>query len=372
MGEKIKVLVLYGGCSGEHEISLRSAASVIAHLAQTHYQIIPIGMDKHGQFFLNSLEDLLQYTDTLPVSTAASQLLPSLFSSGKLAIAAAVVFPVVHGPLYEDGCLQGLLKLANIAFVGSDVLSCAIAMDKDMSRRIVCANTQIHCAAYRTLSIHTTAAERQQFCRAVVSALGWPLFVKPCSLGSSVGIHKVTQLNDLYSAIDDAFLFDEWILIEQALIGREIELAVLENIQDNTAPRVSVPGEIRVHHTDGFYSYTAKYIDSDSTELIIPAQLSADLIHKLQAYSAIIFQTLKCRGLARVDFFVDDQQDKIYFNEINLLPGFTSISMYPRLWQASGLNYTTLLTELIQLALQHKVCRDTLITDYQLVSAIHC
>lgn len=361
---KTKLLLLYGGKSGEHEISLISAASVLANLDASKFEIIPLGMDKEGRCYQNNYHELLAFPDSLPVETANSTPLASLLVEGRLAVDAEVVFPVVHGPLYEDGCLQGMLELAGVAYVGCDVLSSAIGMDKDMARRVAC-NERIRSARYRTLSWHSSAAERQQFCQQVVADLGWPLFVKPCSLGSSVGIHKVKNAAELAHAVEDALRYDEIILVEEYLAGREIELAVLESISASALPRVSIAGEICVNHADGFYSYSAKYLESNETELHIPAKLDAKLLEQLQVISAEIFTRLKCKGMARVDFFVNDQSGDIYFNEINTLPGFTSISMYPKLWQASGLGYKDLLNELISLALAHQRCRQNLVTNYQ-------
>ncbi|STX29999.1 D-alanine--D-alanine ligase A [Legionella beliardensis] len=365
MSKLINLALLYGGKSGEHEISLISAASVLSELDSTKYNIIPIGMDKEGRFYLNEYTDLLAFKERLPVVTPRSKPLANFLLNGYPAIDVDVVFPVVHGPLYEDGCLQGLLKLAGVAYVGCDVLSSAIGMDKDMARRLVCVNGDIHCAQYRVLSWHSNHAERQQFCQQVSSELGWPLFVKPCSLGSSVGTHKVTNLDALYLAIEDAFRYDDTILVEEYINGREIELAALENLKPNSTPHVSIAGEIKVNHPDGFYSYTAKYLESHQTELFIPANLTSDLLSQLQKIAADIFIHLKCKGMARIDFFVNEESGKIYFNEINTLPGFTSISMYPKLWQASGLEYPALLDQLINLALVHQNCRKNLVTSYQ-------
>ncbi|WP_028388175.1 D-alanine--D-alanine ligase family protein [Legionella fairfieldensis] len=361
---KINLLLLYGGKSGEHEISLISAASVLAHLNADKYHIIPVGMDKEGRFYQNEYQDLLAFKESLPVVTPRSRSLPSLLVDGRLSVDAQIVFPVVHGPLYEDGCLQGLLKLAGVAYVGCDVLSSAIGMDKDMARRVACTDN-IRSARYRVLSWHSTATEKQQFCQQVIAELGWPLFVKPCSLGSSVGIHKVKNIDELLHAIENALRYDEAILVEEFIAGREIELAVLEHPTPSSPPRVSIAGEICVNHADGFYSYTAKYLESGQTDLYIPAQLDDKLITQLQDIAGKVFTRLKCKGMARVDFFVNDQSGQIYFNEINTLPGFTSISMYPKLWQASGLSYSQLLDELLNLAMTHQRCREQLVTSYQ-------
>lgn len=363
MSNLINVLLLYGGKSGEHEISLISAASVLANLDSNLYNIIPVGIDKDGCFYLNDYHALLSYPDSLPVITEQSKPLASLFMNGRLVLDVDVVFPVVHGPLYEDGCIQGLLKLSGVAYVGCDVLSSAIGMDKDMARRVGC-DEDIKSARYVTLSWHDNAEVIKQTCEHAVKILGWPLFVKPNSMGSSVGIHKVDSMSDLLTAVADARRYDETILIEEAIVGREIEIAVLENKSPANPPRVSTAGEIKVNHCDGFYSYTAKYLESNKTDLVIPALLDNALLLRLQTMASDIFVRLKCRGLARVDFFVNDRTGDIYFNEINTLPGFTSISMYPKLWQASGLGYSELLNELIDLALIHQRCREQLVTHY--------
>jgi D-alanine-D-alanine ligase len=207
-------------------------------------------------------------------------------------------------------------------------------------------------------------AKKEAICREAMSVLGWPLFVKPCSLGSSVGIHKVSNWDQLLSAVEDAGRFDHEILIEEFIQGREIELAVLESLTPGEAPRVSIAGEIEIRDPDKFYSYSVKYLESDSSQLHIPAVINSQLMQRLQSIAAEIFLRLKCRGLARVDFFVNDKTGQIYFNEINTLPGFTSISMYPKLWQASGLSYQNLLDELIELSLMHQRTKDQMETQY--------
>lgn len=363
MSKPVNLVLLYGGKSGEHEVSLISAASVLRYLDAGKYTIIPIAIDKNGIFHVHDYSELLAYTEALPVVTSHSKPLVSLVNDGRLAVDADIVFPVVHGPLYEDGCLQGILEHAGVAYVGCDVLASAMGMDKDIARRIACING-LKSAQYRVLSWHTNAQERQQFCQQVAKELDWPLFVKPCSLGSSVGIHKAKNMAELINAVDDALRYDEEILVEQFIAGREIELAVLENSIPSARPRVSIAGEIKVHHADGFYSYTAKYLESGATDLIIPASLSDELKQRVQEAAADIFTRLKCKGMARVDFFVNDQTNEVYFNEINTLPGFTSISMYPKLWQAAGLEYSDLLDELIELAKTHQRCRNHLVTNY--------
>ncbi len=364
MAKPLKVVLLYGGRSGEHEISLRSAASVLRYLDKQKYHVVPIGMDKEGQCYLNSYAALATHEDVLPVKTESAELLQGLIQYGRFAVDADVVFPVVHGPLYEDGALQGVLELAGMAYVGCNVLASALGMDKAMARRVVC-DSDIESAQYRLLSSVASDEETSRFCEEVATTLGWPIFVKPCALGSSVGIHKVHDLAALKDAIGDARRYDSYVIVESFVKGREIELAVLENPRSSSAPLVSIPGEILVRHEDGFYSYAAKYLESDKTELLIPAVLSKTLVIRLQQIAGEIFKRLRCQGMARVDFFVNDETDKIYFNEINTLPGFTSISMYPKMWEASGLPYTMLLDKLIELALMHHQRRLKRVTHYQ-------
>lgn len=364
MANRIKLALLYGGPSGEHEISLISAASVLAHLDPKRYQITPIGIDKKGRCFVNDDNALRALSGPLPVEVASSRPLDSLFIRGKFAVETDVVFPMVHGPLLEDGCLQGLLELTGVAYVGSGVLSSAIGMDKDIARRLACVDG-VRSTRYRRLSWRAQRENLSLICQEAVSALGWPLFVKPCSMGSSIGIHKVNTQAELLAAIDDARRFDDEILIEASVVGREIEVAVLENIIPGGLPKVSIPGEIRVLHTDGFYSYAAKYLESDQTELDIPARLNATDTVRIQQMAADVFTRLKCRGMARVDFFVNDEHGEIIFNEINTLPGFTSISMYPKMWLASGVDYPTLMDQLIELAIMHRQHKNQLVTHYQ-------
>ena len=236
-------------------------------------------------------------------------------------------------------------------------------MDKDLARIVACRDDILY-APYRTLSWHASSIETKTFCQSVALELGWPLFVKPCSMGSSVGIHKASNMDELLDAVNDARRYDKTVIVESFIPGREIELSVLENSNPNKPPLVSIAGEICVHHTDGFYSYTAKYLESGETELFIPALVDEDLMLRLQQTAAKIFTRLKCSGMARVDFFIHKQTSEIYFNEINTLPGFTSISMYPKLWKYSGIEYSILLTKLIELAMTHHRCRLQLVTQY--------
>ena len=316
MSRPIELVLLYGGKSGEHEISLRSAASVLQNLDYSKYSVTPVGMDNAGQWYLNDAVELRAFSESLPVVTPNSKRIEALLHDGQWGIPADVVFPVVHGPLYEDGCLQGLLSLANIAYVGSDVLSSAVGMDKDFSRRLACVDG-VHAVRYRSLSARASANDVELFCSTTIAELGWPLFVKPCSMGSSVGIHKVNDVDALRDAITDAGRYDTTVLVEECIYGREIEVAILEAANLMNDPCFSVPGEVLIHHPDGFYSYNAKYLDSDKSEIVIPADLTKSLTNQVQQAAVDIFKRLKCKGMARVDFFIQDKTNKVYFNEIN-------------------------------------------------------
>ncbi|MDP3559940.1 MAG: D-alanine--D-alanine ligase family protein [Legionellaceae bacterium] len=358
---KRRLAILYGGKSGEHEISLRSAAWVFRHLDKEKYDISLIAIDKEGVCYQQANEDVAHFPDALPINK--SKLLPGLLCNGKFGVDVEVVFPVMHGPLCEDGAIQGLLKLADVAFVGSEVLSSAMCMDKDITRRIVC-HDEVQSTPYTMISWHHSRAEREQLALDSAKRLGYPLFVKPCCLGSSVGIHKVHEESQLMQAVEDALRYDETILLEAFVPAREIELAVLENENPSQPPYVSVPGEVKVHHQEGFYSYRAKYIDNDGAELLIPAVLDESIVQKVQSMAASIFTQLKCKGMARVDFFLRTSDSHIYFNEINTIPGFTSGSLYPKLWAHSGIPNASLLDKLIELALIHKRCHDQLVKNY--------
>ncbi|HAF87290.1 MAG TPA: D-alanine--D-alanine ligase [Legionellales bacterium] len=363
MSAKINLMLLYGGKSGEHEISLVSAQAVLKHLNPARYHIMPVGMTKEGHLYLNDYQTLLTYTEALPVKTAQSRHLSSLVEDGSLVLNTDVVWPMVHGRLYEDGCLQGLLELANVAYVGCDVMASAMGMDKDFARRVACVDGLLS-APYKVLNHTLSAQDQQHICKLAVAQFGWPLFVKPCSSGSSVGIHKVHNLDELAYAVADAFKFDHTILIEQAVKGRELEVAILDNTADIAHPLVSCVGEVVVTHQDGFYSYSAKYIDHQTTELVIPAVGSKIMMQAVQDAALAVFKRLRCRGMARVDFFFDEQTQTLYFNEINTLPGFTPMSMFPLLWQAKNMDYAHLLDELIQLAQMYHQKRQQLITHY--------
>lgn len=366
MSQPVRVILLYGGRSGEHEVSLISAASVLLNLSPEKYEVIPVGMDKAGCFFRNDWQEMRGFAakGALPVRGSLSTPIASLLMNGRLAIDADVVFPIAHGSLYEDGCLQGLLELADVAYVGCDVLASAIGMHKTMARRLIQVEG-VEVAPSREISSGMDASFRARICQESAQTFGFPLFVKPMSQGSSVGVHKVHTPDALTDAVADALRYDRNVLIEGFVKGREIELSVLESEIPGEPARVSLPGEICVHHPDGFYSYNAKYVESDKNELVVPAVMPPALQDRLQEAARTIFAQLGCRGMARADFFVDDVNNRIFFNEINTLPGFTPFSMYPRMWEASGLSYTELLDTLIRLAGMHHRAEKQLVTDYQ-------
>ncbi len=342
MVNKIRVGVLCGGISCEHEVSLVSAQNVIASMNPAKYEPTVIFIDKTGHWHQlapqtllgQDPQKLLQGLGNMSVSTPEKSLV--ILPEGHL----DVIFPVLHGPYGEDGTVQGFLKLARIPFVGADVCGSAVGMDKDIQKRIL-RDAGIPIAKFRTLY----AAHRHRVDPAsLIEQFGLPLFVKPSNLGSSIGISKVKSLDELEQAIEKAFLYDRKILVEECVVGREIDCAVLGN--DN--PVASVPGEITTSFD--FYNFEAKYLDK-LLKIEIPAALTASQTHQIQQLAVCAFEVLCCAGMARVDFFLRDD-GKLLVNELNTIPGFTSTSMYPKLWQASGISYEALIDQLIQLAIE--------------------
>lgn len=306
--KKLKIGVLFGGKSAEHEVSMQSAENVIKALDKKKYQVTPIYIPKNGKFNFS----LINKVD--------------------------VVFPVLHGPFGEDGSMQGLLKLAGVPFVGAGVLGSAVGMDKDIMKKLL-RDANIPIGKFITLRI----SDKINFNK-IKRELGLPLFIKPANMGSSIGVSKAKNEKEFKKSINEAFKFDNKILIEENINAREIECAVL----GNEHPMASIPGEIIANQE--FYSYDAKYIDEGSVAEI-PAKIDKKTAKKIQELAIKTFQALNCEGLARVDFFLT-KTDKIYVNEINTLPGFTNISMYPKLWEASGLPQAKLLDRLIELAIE--------------------
>ena len=353
MAKKIRVGILFGGKSAEHEVSLQSAKSIVEAIDREKYDVVMIAVDKEGQwhltdasrFLLNAddpkLIKLNKVSDNLALAPGKrSEQLISLTSHGSAA-PVDVIFPVIHGPFGEDGTLQGLMKLANVPFVGPGVLGSAVSMDKDVAKRLL---RDAGLSIARFLVFDRSSFNKIDFNEAK-NQLGLPLFIKPANLGSSVGINKVNDREQFEDAVNDAFKYDNKIVIEEFIEGREIECSVL----GNDDPIASLPGEILPQ--DDFYSYRAKYIDEDGAILDVPAKLPENIVKEVQDYSIQAFKVLCCEGMARVDLFLKENGE-IVINEINTLPGFTKISMYPKLWGASGISYSELIHRLIQLAIE--------------------
>jgi D-alanine-D-alanine ligase len=350
--KRLRVGVLFGGRSGEHEVSLASAASVIRGLDPDKYEAVPIGITKEGHWL---------------VGAGAQKMLPEVLRSGQRVMMTAdpteaalvkldgsgggqrldVVFPVMHGTYGEDGTIQGLLDLAGLPFVGAGVLGSAIAMDKDVAKKLLQA-AKIPVVPWLAVRREDWEHRPQEIEQQIEKEFQYPVFVKPATLGSSVGMTKVHAREELAPALKLAAEFAMKILVERAVVAREIEVSVL----GNNDPKASVPGEIVPHRE--FYDYTAKYLE-EGTQLLIPAQLKPAQVKKFQEMAVAAFRALELSGMARVDFFLEKETEKIFLNEVNTIPGFTSISMYPKLWEASGIPFRELIDKLIELALeQHR------------------
>lgn len=351
--KKIRVGVLFGGKSAEHEVSLLSAQSVIKAMDKNKYEVILIGINKSGEWFLHddihqcllNADDAkriqLKPTEENVTVVAKASGSPLVSLSGRvLDRHLDVIFPILHGPFGEDGTVQGLLKLANIPFVGASVLASAIAMDKDVMKRLF---RDAGLPTAKFLVFHKHQSQDIQF-EQVKQALGLPFFVKPANLGSSVGVSKVKTEAQFREKIDFAFQYDRKILIEEFIEGRELECSVL----GNEDPIASKPGELMPQHE--FYSYEAKYLDANGALFEIPARVTETECLTIQTLAKKAYQTLCCEGMARVDMFLKPD-GQVILNELNTIPGFTQISMYPKMWMASGLSYTDLIDNLISLAL---------------------
>jgi D-alanine-D-alanine ligase len=350
--KRLRVGVLFGGRSGEHEVSLISAASVIQALDPEKYEAVPIGITKNGQWLAGTaahkmLPDILRSGERVMLSADPNVAALVPVSNSRLdALRVDVVFPVLHGTYGEDGTVQGLLDLAGLPFVGSGVLGSAVGMDKDMQKRLFL-QAKLPVGDFLAITRAAWEKSRGKVLSTVRKKFRFPVFVKPATLGSSVGMTKAHDAKELASAMDLAAEFAQKILVERAIRGREIEVSVL----GNEDPKASIPGEIVPHRE--FYDYAAKYLE-EGTRLLIPAKLNRAQVKRFQEYAVRAFRALECLGMARVDFFLEQPSGHIFLNEINTIPGFTSISMYPKLWEASGLSYRNLLSRLIELALaQH-------------------
>lgn len=364
-GKKLRVGVIFGGRSGEHEVSLVSAASVIQALDKDKYDVVPIGITKDGRW-ISSLEalDLMksgaqvgQELERILLPDPTRRGLVSLSSSSQPQIVLDVIFPVVHGTYGEDGTLQGLLELTNIPYVGAGVLGSALGMDKIVQKQLY-KQAGLPVVNYLWFLSKQCTKEPKRVVASVEKSLRYPVFVKPANTGSSVGITKAHNRKELLEGLALAAEYDRKLIVEQGVSNaREIEVSVLGNDE----PIASVPGEIIP--SNEFYDYNAKYVDGKSVSLI-PAKLPARIVRQLQQLAVKAFTVLDAAGMARVDFFVTRTTNRIFVNEINTIPGFTAISMYPKLWEASGISYRELLDRLITLALERHAERSTLRTAY--------
>jgi D-alanine-D-alanine ligase len=363
MGRKIRVGILFGGKSAEHEVSLQSAKNVFDAIDREKYTPVLIGIDKSGRWLLNEESQFLinpedpkrirlnRSSDSVALIPQSGGIISNL-SSLKGDQRIDVVFPILHGPFGEDGTVQGLLKLADIPFVGSGVLGSAVGMDKDVMKRLL-RDGGVPIGKYLALKSHETLPAF----KTVTDFLGQPLFVKPANMGSSVGVSKVHDEGEFAAAVEEAFAYDTKIVIEEFIEGRELECSVLGNEE----PAASPPGEVISTHE--FYSYDAKYLDEKGTALEIPARIPRETAGEIQRLAVKTFEVLGCEGLSRVDFFLK-ADGTILVNEINTMPGFTKISMYPKLWEAGGISYTSLIDRLIELAIRRFEKEKKLKTSY--------
>ena len=359
---KLNVAVFFGGRSAEHPISIQSARNVFENLDTKKYTIFLIGIDQNGTWYhITQIAEFLKPTSSLhfsnigePVMLVCRQDTPELLfiEQGRSLSKLDMGFPVLHGPYGEDGSFQGLLKCQNLPFVGCDVLASAIAMDKVMTKKLLL-SAGLPIGKFVEVSADKDSIHYYKNSQILESIhqLGQPVFVKPANMGSSIGIHKVLDPELLDQAIEKAFVYDHKVIVEQNISGRELEVAILGNAD----PKVSVPGEIVPRHN--FYSYEAKYLDPQGALLqIADLKLSPHTVRRIQELGKQVFLLLGCKGMARVDFFLKDTEELV-INEVNTIPGFTHISMYPKLWEASGLPYPDLLDQLIQLAQSSSLAR---------------
>jgi len=366
MDEKMKLGVIYGGRSGEHEVSLMSARSVLSVIDRENFDVVEIGITRRGQWFVG--ENLWtklqheQYEDLTPAIFLPTPQNPGIYTkkNGEMVLYSAldVVFPVMHGTYSEDGTLQGLLELADIAYVGAGVLGSAVCMDKGLFKDVMIAN-DIPTLPYQVFSRTRIETDLNTCLHSAETIASYPLFTKPANLGSSVGISKCTSRSDLMEGLMQAAQYDRRVVVEQGVAdAREIEISIL----GNENPSASVPGEIVPK--DIFYTYAEKYINN-TADLLIPAEIPEDKVKQIQTLAIRAYKATDCAGMGRVDFLIDRKTGELYLNEINTIPGFTKISMYPKLWEASGLPYVGLIEKLIDLALERKTQRDKTEREYR-------
>ncbi|WP_049556922.1 D-alanine--D-alanine ligase family protein [Nonomuraea sp. SBT364] len=356
---KPRVAVVFGGRNSEHAVSLMGAGSVLEAIDRSKYEVIPIGIAQDGRWVLASAGQRFQIEEgELPAvdTTGAALALPSgggslvAYDPGSIPVelgSVDVVFPVMHGPFAEDGTIQGLLEMAGVRYVGSGVLASAVGMDKGHMKTVLAA-AGLPIGRYVVVRDRDWRLDRDRVLKEAEEQLGWPVFVKPARAGSSQGISKAHDRAGLEQAVEFARRHDPKVLIEEAMTGREVECAVLESLGDDP-PAASAPGEVRVEGGQEFFDFEAKYYP-DQMSLTVPAGIPAEAAEELRAMAVRAFEALECEGLARVDFFYTPE-GRLVLNEINTMPGFTSLSVAPQLWAASGLPYPALVDRLVQLAL---------------------
>jgi D-alanine-D-alanine ligase len=371
MKKRVRVGLIFGGRSGEHEVSLLSAQGVMGAIDKTKYEVVPIGITKEGQW-LASGDPMKALSSGVTAESNPAALLAEPSQRGLMrldeqeperALTAIpvsqidVVFPILHGPYGEDGTVQGLLELADIAYVGAGVTASAVGMDKALFKDIMRAHG-LPIALHLVIKRQTWEQEPEKVIARIEAEIGYDCFVKPANLGSSVGISKAHDRSELCAALDEAARYDRKLIVEVAVDAREIEVSVLGNDE----PIASVPGEIIP--CNEFYDYAAKYLDGKS-ELLIPAPIPPETTNAVRQLAIQAYLAIDCAGMARVDFLLDRQTGEVYLNELNTIPGFTPISMYPKLWEASGISYTELIDRLIQLALERHADKSRSATSYQ-------
>jgi D-alanine-D-alanine ligase len=347
--KRLRIGILFGGRSGEHEVSLASAASIIRGLDPDKYEAVPIGISKEGHWLIGAgaqklLPDVLRQGQRVMMNADPTDAAMVRLDGSGGGQRLDVIFPVIHGTFGEDGTVQGLLDLAGLPYVGAGVLGSAIGMDKDVAKKLL-QFAEIPVVPWVTVHRHEWESNPQAVQTTIEGKFAYPVFIKPATLGSSVGMTKVHNREELPPALNLACEFATKVLVEKAVTAREIEISVL----GNNDPQASIPGEIVPHRE--FYDYAAKYLE-EGTQLLIPAELKPAQIKKIQTLAIAAFKALELSGMARVDFFLEKKGSKLYLNEVNTIPGFTSISMYPKLWEASGISFRELIDRLIDLALE--------------------
>ena len=355
-GGKVRVAVIFGGQSGEHDVSLRSAQTVIEALDSDRYEVVPIGITREGRWLsggdpfaaLTATSPLFALSESTGTEAAAQRptesAAPAVFAEG-----VDVVFPVLHGPMGEDGTVQGFLELTGVPYVGAGVLGSALSMDKAMTKTVL-AQEGLPQAPWRLITRKEWERDPESCTDWVAEVLKFPCFVKPANMGSSVGVVKAHDPSEFPAAMAQAGRYDRRLVVEGAINGRELEISVLGNDE----PIASVVGEVVPGNE--FYDYSAKYVD-DNSELLVPAPIDGSTMAEIQEMAIAAFRALDLAGMARIDFFMERNTDRIYLNEVNTIPGFTAISMYPRLWQGSGMPLPELVDRLIGLALERSLER---------------